>query len=193
MPSRLMRREKHMPRIKLISEKSDVPADRHPEFDAIVEVLHRVGGPFGILMRSPGLAQKVMEAGAHVRLQSTLKPVERELTIIAVAREKDAAYEWASHVKTGRDQGMREQAIDAVRNRGDVSNLEPDERDIITFVRQLLQTNKVAQPLFDALMQRHGERWLVELAATVGQYQYISAINNTFDLQPAAGSDPLPV
>jgi hypothetical protein len=60
-------------------------------------------------------------------------------------------------------------------------------------VRQLLQTNKVEQPLFDTLMQRHGERWLVELAATVGQYQYISAINNTFDLQPAAGSDPLPV
>ena len=144
-------------------------------------------------MRSPGLAQKVMEAGAHVRLQSTLKPVERELTIIAVAREKDAAYEWAAHVKTGRDQGMREEAIDAVRTRGDVSKLEPDERDIITFVRQLLQTNKVEQPLFDALVQRHGERWLVELAATVGQYQYISAINNTFDLQPAPGSDPLPV
>jgi 4-carboxymuconolactone decarboxylase len=182
-----------VPRIDLITQKADLPADRHAEFDAIVAVLHRVGGPFGILMRSPGLAQKVMEAGAHVRLQSTLKPVERELTIIAVAREKDAAYEWAAHVKTGRDQGMREEAIDAVRNRGDVSSLEPDERDIITFVRQLLQTNKVEQPLFDALVQRHGERWLVELAATVGQYQYISAINNTFDLQPAPGSDPLPV
>ena len=182
-----------MPRIDLITQKADLPADRHAEFDAIVAVLHRVGGPFGILLRSPGLAQKVMEAGAHVRLQSTLKPVERELIIIAVAREKDAAYEWASHVKTGRDQGMREQAIDAVRNRGDVSNLEPDERDIITFVRQLLQTNKVEQPLFDALVQRHGERWLVELAATIGQYQYISAINNTFDLQAPADADQLPV
>src|SRR6266568_5069104 len=125
MPSRLMRREKHMPRIKLISEKSDVPADRHPEFDAIVEVLGRVPGPFGILMRSPGLAQKVVEAGAHVRLKSTLKPVERELTILAVAREKDAAYEWAAHVKTGRDQGMREEAIEAVRHRKeDLSGLD---------------------------------------------------------------------
>src|SRR6266536_3767305 len=68
-----------VPRIELITQKADLPADRHAEFDAIVEVLHRVGGPFAILMRSPGLAQKVMEAGAHVRLQSTLKPVEREL------------------------------------------------------------------------------------------------------------------
>jgi AhpD family alkylhydroperoxidase len=182
-----------MPRIPLITQKSDLPADRHAEFDAIVSVLHRVGGPFGILMYSPGLAQKVMEAGAHVRLKSTLTPAERELIIIAVSREKDAAYEWAAHVATGRNVGLREEAIEAVRNRQDVSNLEPDERDIVTFVRQLLQTNRVEQPLFDALRKRHGERWLVELAGTIGQYQYISSINNTFDLQPAPDADQLPI
>ena len=182
-----------MPRISLITQKADLPADRYAEFDAIVDVLHGVRGPFAILMRSPGLAQKVMEAGAHVRLKSTLEPVERELAIIAVSREKDAAYEWAAHVRTGREAGLREEAIDAVRNRADVSQLAPDERDIINFVRQLLRTNRVKQPLFDALLSRHGERWLVELAATVGQYQYISSINNTFDLQPAAGADQLPV
>jgi 4-carboxymuconolactone decarboxylase len=182
-----------VPRISLITQKADLPDDRHAEFDAIVGVLHAVRGPFAILMHSPGLAQKVMEAGAHVRLKSTLKPVERELAILAVAREKDAAYEWASHVTTGRNAGLGEEAIEAVRTRADVSSLEPDERDIVTFVRQLLQRNRVDQPLFDALLQRHGERWLVELAATVGQYQYISAINNTFDLQPAPDADRLPV
>jgi 4-carboxymuconolactone decarboxylase len=182
-----------VPRIPLITQKADLPPERHAEFDAIVEVLHAVRGPFAILMQSPGLAQKVMEAGAHVRLKSTLSPVERELIIIAVAREKDAAYEWASHVATGRKAGLRSDAIEAVRNRSDVSGLEPDERDIITFVRQLLRTNRVDQQLFDALLGRHGARWLVELAATVGQYQYISAINNTFDLQPPADADQLPV
>lgn len=182
-----------MPRIKLIAEKGDVGADQHEEMDAIVETLGRVAGPFGVLMYSPGLAQKVMEAGAHVRLQTTLKPVERELTIIAVSREKDARYEWASHVATGRKQGMREEAITAVRNREDVSGLEPDERDIITYVRQLLQTNKVEQSLFDELIKRKGIRWLVEITGTIGQYQYISAINNAFDLQPAADADQLEV
>jgi 4-carboxymuconolactone decarboxylase len=182
-----------MPRIKMISDKADIPADRHAEFDAIVEVLHGVRGPFSVLMHSPGLAQKVMEAGAHVRLKSTLQMKERELAILAVAREKDAAYEWASHVETGRKEGLREEAIEAVRHSADVSGLEPDERDIITYVRQLLQKNKVEQPLFDELVKRHGERWLVELTATIGQYQYISAINNAFDLQPRPEADQLPV
>jgi alkylhydroperoxidase family enzyme len=182
-----------VPRISLITDKSQISEDRYAEYDRIVEILHRVGGPFGVLMYSPGLAQKVCEAGAWVRLNSTLSQVERELTIIAVAREKDAAYEWASHVRTGRTAGLREEAIEAVRNRQDVSQLEPDERDIITFVRQLLRNNRVEQSLFDELVRRHGERWLVELAATVGQYQYISAINTTFDLQPAADADQLPI
>jgi len=182
-----------MPRIKMIAERSDIPAEQHAEFDAIVEVLHGVRGPFAVLMHSPGLAQKVMQAGAQVRLGSTLSPVERELAVIAVSREKDARYEWAAHVKAGRAVGMREEAIEAIRNREDVSGLEPDEHDIVTFVRQLLRTNKVEQSVFDALVSRHSERWVVELAATVGQYQYISAINNTFEVEPAADADQLPV
>src|SRR5438067_5250316 len=182
-----------MPRIQLISDKSDVPAERHAEFDAIVAVLSGVRGPFSVLMRSPGLAQKVMEAGAHVRLQSTLQRSERELAVLAVAREKDAAYEWAAHVTVGRRAGIGEDVIEAVRNRGDVSALQPDGRDIVTFVRQLLQKNRVDQAVFDSLLSRHDERWLVELAATIGQYQYISAINNAFDIQPAPDADQLPV
>ena len=182
-----------MPRIDLITDKAQIPADRHPEYDAIVAILNRVGGPFGVLMYSPGLAQKVCETGAQVRLKSTLKPVERELAVIAVSREKDAAYEWAAHVRAGRAAGMREEAIDAVRSRKDVSGLEPDERDIVTYVRQLLQKNKVEQSLFDELVKRHDVRWLVELTATIGQYQYISAINNAFGLEPPADGDPLPI
>lgn len=182
-----------MPRIKMISEKADIPAEQHEEFDSIVEMLHGVRGPFAVLLHSPGLAQKVMQAGAQVRLGSTLSQVERELAIIAVSREKDARYEWAAHVKAGRSAGMREEAIEAIRHNADVSGLEPDERDITLFVRQLLQTNKVERSLFDELVSRHSERWVVELAATVGQYQYISAINNTFEVEPAADADQLPV
>ena len=177
----------------MISDKADIPEEQHEEFDAIVEVLHGVRGPFSVLMHSPGLAQKVMEAGAQVRLGSTLSQVEREIAVIAVSREKDARYEWAAHVRAGRTAGMREEVIEAVRHRADVSGLDPDERDIVMFVRQLLQTNKVEQPLFDALVLRHSERWVVELAGTVGQYQYISAINNTFEVEPAADADQLPV
>lgn len=177
----------------MLTDKSDVLPEQHEEFDAITEVLGGVRGPFSVLAHSPGLAEKVMRAGAQVRLGSTLKPRERELAIIATSREKDASYEWNSHVATGRRQGLSEATIDIVRSKGDVSGLDEDERDIVEFVRELLRTNRVRQRLFDALVARHSDRWVVELAATVGQYQYIAAINNTFEVLPGPDADPLPI
>jgi len=182
-----------MPRIDLITEKNQIPAERHHEYDEIVGVLGRVGGPFGVLMHSPGLAEMVCKTGAHVRLQSMLTMVERELAVLSVCREKDGAYEWASHAGTARNAGMREEAITAMREGGDTSKLEPDERDIINYTRELLRTNRVSKATFDSLLSRHDVRWLVELTATIGQYQYIAAINNAFEMEPRADGEKLPI
>src|SRR6185295_19486314 len=119
-----------MPRIELITKKEQIPAERHHEYDEIVGVLGQVGGPFGVLMHSPGLAEMVCKTGAHVRLQSSLTMVERELAVLSTCREKDAAYEWGGHAATGRNAGMREEAIVAMRDGSDTSKLEPDEHDI---------------------------------------------------------------
>jgi 4-carboxymuconolactone decarboxylase len=182
-----------MPRIELITDKSQIPAEQHHEFDEIVGVLGRVGGPFGVLMHSPGLAEMVCKTGAHVRLKSSLTMAERELAVLSVCREKDATYEWTSHVGTGRNAGISEPAIEAMRNGSSTAGLAEDERDIIEYTRQLLRKNRVDQQLFDALVQRHSVRWLVELTATIGQYQYIAAINNAFGMEPREGPDQLPV
>lgn len=182
-----------MARIQLIETKDDLPADQHDEFDAICEVLHHVRGPFSVLLRSPGLAEKVMRSGAQVRLGSTLTKAERELAILAVAREKDGPYEWAAHVGLARQAGVSEAAISAVRDRADTAALDDAERAIVEFVRELLRTNRVSETRFSSLLAAHGERWLVELTATVGQYQYIAAINGVFEVEPPDGAEILPV
>jgi 4-carboxymuconolactone decarboxylase len=182
-----------MPRIELITSKDQIPEERHHEYDEIVGVLGQVGGPFGVLMHSPGLAEMVCKTGAHIRLQSSLTMVERELCILTLCREKDAAFEWGSHVNVARNAGMREEAIDVMRSGGDPSGLEPDERDIITYSRQLLRNNKVDDDLFNSMLARHDVRWMVEITATLGQYSYISCINNAFDMKPREGAEVLPV
>jgi 4-carboxymuconolactone decarboxylase len=182
-----------MTRIQQFTDKSQVPEDRHAEFDAITEVLGGVGGPFSLLTHSPGLAEKVVAAGAHVRLKSSITPVERQIAVLATLREKDAVYEWGGHVELGAKLGLSPEFIAAIRTHGDVSGFEPDERDIVSLVRQLIQTNRVEQTVFDSLRSRHDERWLVEIAATVGQYQYISSITNTFELDPNKDRELLPI
>ena len=148
-----------MARIELITKKEQIPAERHHEYDEIVGVLGNVGGPFGVLMHSPGLAEMVCKTGAHVRLQSSLTMEEREFAILSMCREKDAAYEWVAHVGTARKAGMRDEAIDVMRNNGDTSTLKEDERDMINYTRELLRNNKVSDATFNALLKRHGSRF----------------------------------
>ena len=53
-----------------------------------------------------------------------------------------------------RKAGVREEAIAAVRERRDASGLQSDERAIVSYVRQLLRTNRVEQAVFDVLKDR---------------------------------------
>jgi 4-carboxymuconolactone decarboxylase len=185
-----------MPRIDLISSKDQVEPERHAEIDEILGVLGNVPGPFGVLLYSPGLAERVCKTGAHVRLQSSLTMAEREIALLSVARDKDNAPEWAWHAPIARKAGVSPEAMDVIRDATDPGALADSEREIIVYARELLRTNRVSQDAFDALMNRHGVRWLVELTATIGQYLYISAINNAFEvaghLKPDAEVLPIP-
>lgn len=180
-----------MSRITMITDRTDVEEERQGEIDTILETLGHLGGPFSVLMHSPGLAQKVMEAGAHVRLRSTLERWQRELAILVVAVGKNSDFEWASHVGLARKAGVAESVIDAVRRGGDLAlaGASAGEADLVTYVRQLVAGNRVDQPVYDRLAERHGERWLVELTATVGQYQYIACVLGAFEVQPEPGRE----
>ncbi|MDO5499523.1 MAG: carboxymuconolactone decarboxylase family protein [Propionibacteriaceae bacterium] len=182
-----------MTRIEHLTDKSQLPPEQHGEYDTIFETLHRVGGPFGILLHSPGLAERVCLAGKQVRLGSQISMIERELALLSTSREKDASYEWATHVEIARREGMSEDAITAIRENLPTDDLPIEEREIIDYARTLLRTNRVPQDMFDALIERHGPRWLVEITATIGQYQYIAAINNAFEVDPKPGGEELPV
>ena len=113
--------------------------------------------------------------------------------MISVTRERDARYEWTAHVRVAREAEVPEEVIDAIRSRGDLAHLDPDDAIIITFVRELLRSNQVSDETFAALREAHDTRWVVELAAVVGHYQFVSSINNTFRIEPNPDGDQLPV
>ena len=178
-----------MARVPLLHTKEDVAPEQASEIDAIVETLHRVGYPFNVLLHSPGLAQKVMQAGAHIRLKSTLTPKDRQLVIAALAREINCDGEWVFHLANARNAGISDASMDLIKHRGDISQLPDDERDVVDFVQQYIRTSRVDQALFDRLVAAHDVRWLVELTGTLGQYLYVGAVLNIFDVQPEATDD----
>jgi 4-carboxymuconolactone decarboxylase len=182
-----------MPRVAPIADKSDVPAEYHEVVDGVLKSFGQIRGPFSMLLHSPKLAERILNLGNYFRAnESVVAPKDRSLAILVAAREREGAYVWAAQVAAARRAGVREEAIDVIRAKGDPAKLPAEERDIITYAQQLVRTNRVDQAAFDALKQKHDVQWLVELTVATNYYGFLSGVVSAFEVPAPPDGDRLP-
>jgi len=85
-----------------------------------------------------------------------------------------------------------DEVIDLIRAKGDPAKLLVEEREIVTYTRQLMRTNRVDQAVFDSLRKRHNEQWLVELTAAANYFALLSGVVNAFEVAAPPDGDKLP-
>jgi 4-carboxymuconolactone decarboxylase len=180
-----------MPRIPPITGKSDVPAEHQAVVDGVIETFGGVRGPFSMLLHSPGLARHVLGIVNFFRSDSVVEPKLRSLAILVAAREREGAYVWAAQAAAARRAGVREEAIDLIRAKGDPAKLPQEEREIVAYAQQLVRANKVDPATFDALQDKHGARWMLELTAALNYFGFLCGIVNAFEVAPPAGGDEM--
>jgi 4-carboxymuconolactone decarboxylase len=181
-----------MPRVAPITGKSDVPSSHHAVVDGVMKVFGNVRGPFSMLLHSPKLAERLLPLVTFFRDESVVDAKLRSIAILSAVREREAAYVWAAQVGAARRNGLREEVIDLLRAKGDPGKLPAEERDIVTYVRQLMRTNRVDQAVFDALKNRHDAQWMVELTAAANYFAMLSGVVNAFEVAAPADGDKLP-
>jgi len=181
-----------MARISPVTGKADVAPEYQAVVDQVLAVFGSVRGPFSILLHSPKLAERLLRLVTFNREDSVVPGNLRSLAILATVREKEAAYVWSAQVGAARRAGVPESTIDLLRAKGDPSGLPAEQRDIINYTRQLMRTNRVEQPVFDALRERFGVQWLVELTAAANYFAFLSGMVNAFEVPAPEGGDKLP-
>jgi 4-carboxymuconolactone decarboxylase len=181
-----------MPRVAPITGKADVKPEHQAVVDGVLKVFGQVRGPFSMLLHSPKLAEKMLPLVTFFRDDSVVDPKLRSVAILAAVREKEAAYVWAAQVGAARRNGLGEDVIDLLRAKGGPGTLPEEMRDIVTYVRQLMRTNRVEQKVFDALEKRHGAQWLVEMTAAANYFALLSGVVNAFEVAAPADGDKLP-
>ena len=181
-----------MPRITPVTVKSDLPAEHHAVADAVVKVFGHIRGPFSMLLRSPKLAERLLPLVTYFRDECIVEAKLRSVAILTAVREREAEYVWAAQVAQARRKGVREEVIDLIRAKGDPGKLSTDEREIVNYTRQLMRTNRVDQATFDALNNRFGAQWMVELTATLNFFGFVSGIANAFEAAAPPDGDKLP-
>ncbi len=171
-----------MSRYTPVTSKEAMAPEQQHVFDQVMGVFGRIRGPFSMLLHSPKLAEKLLPMVPFAREGTVIDPKLRQIAILTAVREHDANYVWAAQVDVARRVGLREPVIDVLRVKGDPADLPPAERDIVRYMRQLMRTNRVEQPVFDALKDRHGLQWLVELTTVANFYVALCGVVNAFDV-----------
>jgi 4-carboxymuconolactone decarboxylase len=143
----------------------------------------------------PELAQRLEALRTYIRDEVSLPQKLQELVMLTVAREMDCAFIWYAHAATARQAGVRDSIVDNIREKRDLTALDPDELTVVQFARELLQNRKVSQPTFEAAMARFGQRGTMTLTNLVACYAVLAYNMNAYELEaPAHPTEkPLPV
>src|SRR5258705_13886723 len=107
-----------------------------------------VRGPFGPLLRSPELADRVQKLGEYLRFSSSLPARLNELAILINARFWESKYEWYAHRPFAVKGGLAESVADDIARNRRPAGMKPDEELVYDFCTTLHRKHAVAGPLF---------------------------------------------
>lgn len=175
-----------MSRLPAVDREALAPEDQ-AIWDRIAAVrtgLRDGAGPFGVLMHAPALADRIAALEDYFRFESALPGADRELIVMATAREMNARYAWVRHEARGREEGTRPEAIEVVRANDGLDELTAREQLLVEVTRSLLRARTIPEELFNRAMNELGQKQLVELVALAGHYSLIGLVLVGFDVPP---------
>jgi len=166
------------------------PRGQGPRAVALSSGAGGLAGPFNAMLYAPPVGHALQELGAAIRFRTELAPRIREMAILVVAQVWDSAYERASHEPIGREAGLTDAEIDALRAGDDPGFADKQEQVAYSVVRALTgPAADLDDQDYNAAVAVLGERALVELSTLVGYYATLALQLRIFRV---AGSASLP-
>ncbi|MGH6990307.1 MAG: carboxymuconolactone decarboxylase family protein [Stellaceae bacterium] len=167
---------------------------QRPVVDRLLKALpNGLGGPFVIMLKSPLMANGMIELFEYYRFQSKLDPRLKELATLIVAREWTAQFEWWAHKPAAVKAGLAEDVIADLRLGKRPATMKDDEAIVYDFVIAIMRRHEADDAVFDRAMALLGEEQLVDLITLVGEYLKVSLILNVGRVGiPEGGTPPLP-
>ncbi|MBM3645076.1 MAG: carboxymuconolactone decarboxylase family protein [Alphaproteobacteria bacterium] len=158
---------------------------KHAEFLGKLKPMLNI---YRMLANSEQGSKGFLRMGNALLYRCELDPVLRELAIIRVGRLSRAAYEVFQHERIGREVGVSEEKIAALRDATIEAGVFSDaEKAVLRFtddvVRNVRASDRTLKPV-EALMSRGA---LVELTLTIGYYMMVSRFLETMGVDGEEG------
>jgi 4-carboxymuconolactone decarboxylase len=135
-------------------------------------------GPLRAALHNPSLADRWQALGQVLRFETCLPDTLNELAILVAARHWNSELEWTIHAGEARRAGLDADVIEALRVGKLPVFAQEEEREVYEFSRELLESGRIGDTAYDALLNRWGVLGTVELTALVGYYSMVAMTLN---------------
>ena len=137
---------------------------------------------FKMMANAPGLLRPFVDLGSAFLFEGKLDPLTRECAILRVGYISKASYETAQHEKIGRDVGMSDALIEAVKIGAEAEGLSDEQRLTLAYVDDLVINVKAGDATFQPALAHFGAEMLQELTLITGYYMMVCRFLETFEV-----------
>lgn len=125
----------------------------------------------------------------YIRLHSTLSARQRELLILRTGWLAQSEYEWAQHVRAGRNAGLDTERV-AIGTAAPGWNAI--DRALIDAADELYRDDLIATPTWQRLSAELSPAQMMDVLITAGGYRMVSMALNTLGVQLEPGNERFP-
>jgi alkylhydroperoxidase family enzyme len=144
---------------------------------------------FRTLANHPDLMKRWLVFGNHVLFKSTLPARERELVILRIGFLCEAEYEWAQHVRIGRDAGLTNDEIHRIKVGHTARGWSESDTLLLRATDELHKDACITDATWQGLTRYYSTQQLMDLVFAIGQYNLVSMVLNTLGVQLDADLD----
>jgi alkylhydroperoxidase family enzyme len=180
------------PRIPPVERSNWTPAQR-----AYLEPHEQAGRLFNVFKTAAnhtdmGSAVDALAFGHINGESSTLPPRHRELLILRIGWLCQSEYEWAAHSLVARSIGFTDDELIRITKGPDTPGWTPFEAMLLRAVDELHRDAFVTDATWQAIAAEYDVQQLMDLIATVGTYNLVSMMLNSWGVQLDEGLTGFP-
>lgn len=146
----------------------------------------------GILMHNPETLGPFLDYWVTSKSKMGLSVREQELVILRMAVLYRSEYVWKHHVKVGREFGINDTELDAIRLGSYTAFAAERERALLELTDAFMNERSLSPKLWDWTRRVLGPRDFVDLISLVSQYVLFALTNVCLQVQVEPGVANLP-
>lgn len=138
---------------------------------------------FGTLQHNPDTYGSFLEYWVTSKLEMGLTPREQELVILRMGYHYKCNYVWKHHVPVGKEFGITDAELDAVKTTPLPSLFSQRESALLHLTDEMVESRNVSDETWNKWSKELKDSEKIDLISLVSQYVFFALLNNVIQVE----------